>query len=473
MELSTSPSQHNTHIMESLFFSMAVYETTPDRVLQFLHQRFGKVEPMIAYGFGQDADDQQAIFVARSPSGRIIVACRGTAGFRDIVADLKYLKSRLSFVKGAAAHWGFAERAESVPIDFFCKLLAAGEEIIFAGHSLGGAVASLLSLRVLESSKGAYDDQVHCITFGCPLFASCRLADLINSKYKEVFTHIVSSRDVVPKLMPLVSTLQKLAYGDEDHLEGLFVFKNLLSLLPGVPLGAMISGIERRVPSLIKLLFRGFMKLAFPTGMSGSYAFAGHVVMLNTEGPLERSLVLANANDMNVWHSQLGFAFGSGFDGTMIEEHMLQSYHNGIVRSLSHMRVGRDVPFGGVPSLTLGGGKGCDGKLQQQPSLVIRFTPPESNVSTDCRIQFRGDGEASPLIVVTQSARQQDLRCRACSHLRMHMHITACCHKVSSRQGLGFGWLLGTIGRLSRHLRLLDNLCYLTFVRIVMANFMG
>jgi hypothetical protein len=68
---------------------------------------------------------------------------------------------------------------------------------------------------------------VHCITFGCPLFASCRLAELINLKYKDVFTHIVSRRDVVPKILPFVSTLQKLVYEDEDHLEGLLFLKTV------------------------------------------------------------------------------------------------------------------------------------------------------------------------------------------------------------------------------------------------------
>jgi hypothetical protein len=93
------------------------------------------------------------------------------------------------------------------------------------------------------------------------------------------------------------------------------------------------------------------MKLAFPTGMTGSYAFAGHIVMLDTEGPLERSLMLASADDMNVWHSQLGFAFGSGFNVTMIAQHMLEYYHIGILRSLAHVQVRREVTFS-APSRT-------------------------------------------------------------------------------------------------------------------------
>jgi len=325
---------------DALFFSMAVYQPTPETVLSDLHTRFGTVTSVMEFGFGEEG--KQAIFAGRTSKGRIIVACRGTAGLKDVLQDLKYFHTHLAYARGAA-HWGFAERAQSVPIDYFCKLLSAGEEIVFTGHSLGGAVASLLSLRVLEHTKGSFQHQVHCITFGSPLFASDSLAQTINSKYKHVFLHVVSKRDVIPKILPVVSALQRLLYAGEDHLEGLSVIRKLLECIKWLPVVPFIKGVERKIPSLVKLLIRCLMKLASPSHVTGSYAFAGHVLMLDSDATIESSLKLSSADDLNNWHSQLNFALGAGFDPSMIEEHGLNRYKDGILRAFSHVVINREV----------------------------------------------------------------------------------------------------------------------------------
>ncbi|KAL3679878.1 hypothetical protein R1sor_022834 [Riccia sorocarpa] len=528
-----------------------IYEPTQEELLKDLEKRFGRVHPLMSYGFdSNEGGGQQAVFVARSHSGRVIVACRGTCGFRDVLQDLKYMQSRLSFAKGTA-HWGFAQRAESVPIDFFLKLLDAGEEIIFTGHSMGGAVASLLTLRVLESESnrkgGMFEEQVRCITFGTPLFASTRLAEMINEKYEDIFIHIVSRRDVVPKILPWISTLQKLVYADEDHLEGLVVLKSALGFVPWLPIVPVLTFLESRIPVVLKFLFRCFMKLALPSGMLSSYAFAGHIVMLDTmaavevgadkkKGERNNSLILTSAQDLNAWHSQLSFAFGSGFDVTMIEEHMLDCYYDGIVSAFSQVRLTRELnPRGELdPSFTTTAAP--DGRI------TVRMLQSEEGKSADCcavevksslltsttmttttaliraksltpmsRTSSTGEGSftcghqnhqsRSPKRKLERSlttgkrssscSREGSLwslpekqqweikqggkrgrKCRACQCLSLYMNVKGSCKQVT-KNFFHFGWILGNVGRVARHLKILDNLCAFTFFRLVLSNILG
>ena len=73
-------------------------------------------------------------------------------------------------------HAGFLSRADCFPLD---KVLDDEEynerDLVFCGHSLGGAIATVVALRAkirLEQiKKGGFMDQrrVTCITFGAPL----------------------------------------------------------------------------------------------------------------------------------------------------------------------------------------------------------------------------------------------------------------------------------------------------------------
>lgn len=321
------------HMMHALFFSGAVYAKSPGCVLRDLRHKFGNVVPVMHHGF--DKDGEQAVFAARSGSGQVIIACRGTAGLKDVLQDLKYFHSRLPYAEGAA-HWGFAERAQSVPVDVFCELLQSGEHIIFTGHSLGGAVASLLSLRVLKLMKGNHHQhQVRCITFGAPLFASRSLAEMINAEYKDVFTHVVGNKDFVPKILPVVSALQNVIYGHEDYLEGLSILGKGVSFLNWLPCAPLLQGLEKMIPLPFKLLLRCFLKLALPS-TSWTYAFAGHVVVLDMDKQCSEDLLKVTCTeDLNVWYSQLNFAVAIGFDASQFMQHTTASYELGVMRALT------------------------------------------------------------------------------------------------------------------------------------------
>eukprot|EP00253_Pinus_taeda_P019821 PITA_19821 len=71
--------------------------------------------------------------------------------------------------------------------------------IIFVGHSLGGAVATLATLWFLE--KRIRQISSFCITFGCPLVGDERLVEAVGREnWGGNFCHVVSKHDIVPRM---------------------------------------------------------------------------------------------------------------------------------------------------------------------------------------------------------------------------------------------------------------------------------
>ena len=74
--------------------------------------------------------------------------------------------------------------------------------VIVAGHSLGGSIASLFTLWLLESVTFSNKKRPICITFGSPLFGDTNLQKAL-SKYtpwSSCFLHVVSNQDPVPRM---------------------------------------------------------------------------------------------------------------------------------------------------------------------------------------------------------------------------------------------------------------------------------
>jgi len=72
--------------------------------------------------------------------------------------------------------------------------------IIFVGHSLGGAVATLATLWVLE--KRLRQSSPFCITFGSPLLGDVGLAEAVGREnWAGNFCHVVSKHDIVPRML--------------------------------------------------------------------------------------------------------------------------------------------------------------------------------------------------------------------------------------------------------------------------------
>eukprot|EP00253_Pinus_taeda_P013158 PITA_13158 len=83
--------------------------------------------------------------------------------------------------------------------------------VIFVGHSLGGAVATLATLWFLE--KRLRQSSPFCVTFGCPFVGDAALHEAVaRENWSGNFCHVVSQYDVVPRMLlaPVESILEPL-----------------------------------------------------------------------------------------------------------------------------------------------------------------------------------------------------------------------------------------------------------------------
>ncbi|KAH7284721.1 hypothetical protein KP509_34G067700 [Ceratopteris richardii] len=332
--------RHPTWLLDALILSAAVYGKDPKQRLLKMDREYG-LPGTARYEFLSDAELDRAglstckqnLLVVRSlAGGHYIVACRGTTDISDALVDLKIFHRTLSLGYGAA-HAGFLDRAKAVPLNFFKKLLLQNKKIVFTGHSLGGAVGSLLTLRLLESTGSWCHNQIQCYTFGCPFFADYRLANYINSRYKQHFVHLVSGNDFVPKAMPVVHTLYSLWGGLhvgplEDVMNCLRVFmvgsrmmKMNLKLSQHIYLFGFASEALRWLPALSRFALHRVLALALSFHSGRSYAFAGNMMLLDPESG---SFELENREQWTV-NTHLQFYLG-GVSLDAVKEHRLLSY---------------------------------------------------------------------------------------------------------------------------------------------------
>ncbi|CAD7702625.1 unnamed protein product [Ostreobium quekettii] len=121
-------------------------------------------------------------------SGALYVCFMGTKQLRDIVVDANLQKALLwthdieiNQLAGGipAVHRGFLERARRVPLlALWKKVLDKGQRLVLCGHSLGGAVALLSTLLLLQHCDPVLPEQIKCITFACPPVANGSMARL-------------------------------------------------------------------------------------------------------------------------------------------------------------------------------------------------------------------------------------------------------------------------------------------------------
>lgn len=337
--------RHPLWLVDSIILSAVVYAVDPAEELKVMDTEYG-LPPSAHYDFipdeelaenGFDSCKQTMLVVRSQTGGHMVVACRGTTDVYDALTDLNFIHRTMSLATGSA-HAGFLDRAKTIPLDYFRRLLVRGERIVFTGHSLGGAVASLLALRLLEATGKWCHEQIQCYTFGCPFFADSELARYINKNYKHHFVHIVSRNDIVPKLMPLAYTLYSVWYGLQvgpwgdvmsiarvAFLVVQVVNPRLRMKSDKIPMIALGSQALRFVPGILQFLIHRALALVLSHQSGYGYAFAGHMVLLDAS---TRDLEYADVNKWTV-EQNLNFHFGiTSLDA--VKEHSLLSYIDNI-----------------------------------------------------------------------------------------------------------------------------------------------
>jgi pimeloyl-ACP methyl ester carboxylesterase len=160
--------------------------------------RTDKQAIILGYDFFEDrTTDTQ--FIVKKTDNHIIIAFRGTESVQDAINNLKYQTRDIGGV-----HSGFAENFASVRADLD-KILdnRKDREVIFCGHSLGGALAVI--------AYGTYSQlniSCRCVTFGAPRVFGAEAASTEGSPAhgidKSKITRYIHSRDPVTYLPPWV-----------------------------------------------------------------------------------------------------------------------------------------------------------------------------------------------------------------------------------------------------------------------------
>ena len=153
--------------------------------------QFGKF-----WGFGKvnffDVEGAQAYLFSNDTD--VIITCRGTqpGEMNDIMADLEVFKS--DSVTGTKIHQGFKEEVDKIYDVVLVKIeRLTGHKIWVTGHSLGGAMATILAQR-LEFAGGHDVDTLY--TFGSPRAGGPKFRAWCDKHLKH--QRFVNNNDVVP-----------------------------------------------------------------------------------------------------------------------------------------------------------------------------------------------------------------------------------------------------------------------------------
>ncbi|KAL4853938.1 hypothetical protein ACK3TF_005174 [Chlorella vulgaris] len=104
-----------------------------------------------------------------------------------------------------AAHSGYLARAAAVPAEQLYRLARVqGKRLVLTGHSLGGAVATLCAVRLLDALPQELHHTVSCIGFAVPPVGNTALAEAAAVYgWEQRITNYTLPEDFVPGLMGL------------------------------------------------------------------------------------------------------------------------------------------------------------------------------------------------------------------------------------------------------------------------------
>jgi hypothetical protein len=121
----------------------------------------------------------------------LYVVFQGTNEAADWMVNLQFWKERAPYFGGGRVHRGFAAVARAFVNDIR-QLYQPGQRLVLAGHSLGGALATLVAYALADLQPVVY-------TYGQPRVGDRRLSADIDHKIRRYY-RFVHTNDIVPCL---------------------------------------------------------------------------------------------------------------------------------------------------------------------------------------------------------------------------------------------------------------------------------
>jgi hypothetical protein len=97
-----------------------------------------------------------------------VLSIRGTYSVSDVLTDIDVVPTDFC---GGIAPVGFAKMASNLwkESGSALRLVPQGYELLIVGHSLGGAIAMLLTMKVLHEDLLPENKTIHCHAYGAPM----------------------------------------------------------------------------------------------------------------------------------------------------------------------------------------------------------------------------------------------------------------------------------------------------------------
>jgi hypothetical protein len=167
------------------------------------------------------SDGTQLVVVRDVPNKIVYVVFRGTEPTRkeDIITDIDFVPGKYyDFVKDRELwlHPGFADALKSVYAEALLYTKAYSDQgwrVVSTGHSLGGAIATLFSLR-MRANGIVPQDRIATVTFGQPMVGNKEVTDELNkfigsSKAGDdiFYTRVVANNDLVVAQPAMYATM--------------------------------------------------------------------------------------------------------------------------------------------------------------------------------------------------------------------------------------------------------------------------
>ena len=142
----------------------------------------------------------------------VAVSFRGTTNERiDIKTDLRFWRKMWYGIK---VHTGFAEALERILVDVITDVVGIkGKPVYYTGHSLGGALATLLCIPLQPD---------HLITFGCPRVSG-------GSDFKNIFNNVAVKRYI--NTWDLIAYLPQAIFGYTHPTKSIVIHNRLMNPL--------------------------------------------------------------------------------------------------------------------------------------------------------------------------------------------------------------------------------------------------
>lgn len=144
-------------------------------------------------GFTRFESDGTVVDIV-SDDTRLVIAFRGTDDTDDVLYNARFSTEQGAL--GARVHSGFRMALKNVWGDVEPVILATDKNVLFTGHSLGGALALLAAARVLEMGRRVEG----VVTFGQPRVGKGKFAREINLRMQSRVFRVINFVDPVPRV---------------------------------------------------------------------------------------------------------------------------------------------------------------------------------------------------------------------------------------------------------------------------------